>query len=138
MTRRRRRRQCPTFWRLACLIALASGLIVARRDARADERIPDGSFGSGKGAWFAYGVASGPDLVDGALCVKTKEGTVNPWDAAIGRNDLPIQAQGYRLTFRARASKDVVPNANFQHASGGYEVIAGGNPTVTTGWKTFT
>jgi endoglucanase len=139
MARRLRCRRCPTLRRVASLIALATGLIGPLRDARAGEQIPDGSFGSGKGAWFAYGVASGPDLVDGALCVKTKVGTVNPWDAAIGRNDLPIQkGQGYRLSFRVRASKDVVPNANFQHASGGYEVIAGGNPTVTASWKTVT
>jgi len=117
----------------------AAGLLFPHRAAHAGDQLPDGSFQSGKGAWFAYGVASGPDLVGGALCVTTKERTVNPWDAAIGRNDVPIQkGEGYRLTFRARASRDVVPNANFQHASGGYEVIAGGTPSVTTSWKTFT
>jgi endoglucanase len=139
MTRRLRRRQCPILRRAAGLIALATGLVGASRDARAAEQIPDGTFASSKGAWFAYGVASGPDLVGGALCVKTKEGTVNPWDAAIGRNDLPIRkGEGYRLTFRAKASAEVVPNVNFQRASGGYEVIAGGAPSVTIGWKKFT
>ena len=107
--------------------------------AIAGERIPDGSFASGKGGWYAYGVASGPTLVDGALCATTKDGTVNPWDAAIGHNELASHTgQGYKLAFRAKATKDVVPNVNFQHASGGYEVIAGGSPHVTAQWQTFT
>jgi endoglucanase len=63
---------------------------------------------------------------------------VNPWDAAIGHNELASHAsQGYKLSFRAKATKDVVPNVNFQHASGGYEVIAGGSPHVTAQWQTF-
>ena len=114
-------------------------LIAAPRITRAAEQVPDGTFDAGMGAWYAYGVAAGPTLTAGALCVDTQAGTVNPWDAAIGRNDIPALAgQGYQLTFQARATRSVVINANFQRASGGFEVAAGGTPTITTDWQTFT
>jgi endoglucanase len=32
----------------------------------------------------------------------------------------------------------VVISANFQHASGSFEVVAGGTPAITTDWQTFT
>lgn len=116
----------------ACLGALP-------RTAGAAEQIPDGTFDTGLSAWYAYGVATGPTLTGAALCVDAKDGTVNPWDAAIGRNDLPaIAGEGYQLTFQARASRNVVVNANFQHASGAFEVVAGGTSAITTEWQTFT
>jgi endoglucanase len=128
-------------WPLAAYIAVAAlaGVIASPRSARAAEQVPDGTFDTSLGSWYAYGVASGPTLVSGALCVDAQTGTVNPWDAAIGRNDIPaITGEGYQLSFRARASQSVVINANFQHASGAFEVVAGGTPAITTDWQTFT
>jgi endoglucanase len=128
-------------WTLAASVAAAAlaGLLAAPRTARAAEQVPDGSFDTNLGSWYAYGVAAGPSLTAGALCVDAQNGTVNPWDAAIGRNDIPaIASEGYQLSFQARASRSVVVNANFQHASGNFEVIAGGTPAITTEWQTFT
>src|SRR5262245_28672267 len=124
----------------AAMTAMAIAILIAApRITRAAEQVPDGTFDNGMGAWYAYGVAAGPTLTAGALCVDTQAGTVNPWDAAIGRNDIPaLGGQGYQLTFQARASRSVVVNANFQHASGNFEVAAGGTPTITTDWSTFT
>jgi len=123
----------------AATALVAATLGFATRTARAADQIPDGNFDAALGAWYAYGVAAGPSLTAGALCVDTQDGTVNPWDAAIGRNDLPVIAsEGYQLSFQARASRGVVINANFQHASGGFEVIAGATPAITTDWQTFT
>jgi len=116
-----------------------AGSVALPRSTRAAEQVPDGTFDTGLGAWYAYGVAAGPSLTDGALCVDTQDGTVNPWDAAIGRNDIPADlGQSYQLSFRARTSREVVVNANFQHASGGFEITAGGTPLITTTWQTFT
>ena len=134
-----RRRTRP--WLLAVLAgaAAATGSLVLPGLARAGEQVPDGTFEIGLGAWYAYGVAAGPALTAGALCVDAQDGTVNPWDAAIGRNDLPaVAGQGYQLSFQAKASRGVVVTANFQHASGGFEIIAGGTPALTTEWQTFT
>jgi endoglucanase len=132
----RNRRQTVAISLAAAAIA---SVIALPRDARAAEQVPDGSFDTSLGAWYAYGVATGPTLSSGALCVDAQNGTVNPWDAAIGRNDLPaIAGEPYQLTFQARASRSVVVTANFQHASGNFEVIAGGTPAITTEWQTFT
>jgi endoglucanase len=129
----------PSRLTLAAIALAAAAFAIAPRTARAAEQIPDGSFDATLGAWYAYGVAAGPSLTAGALCVDTKNATVNPWDAAIGRNDLPaLVGQGYQLTFKAKASRSVVINANFQHASGSFEVVAGATPAITTAWQTFT
>jgi endoglucanase len=128
-------------WTLAASVAAAvlAGSVALPGIARAAEQVSDGAFDTSLGSWYAYGVAAGPSLTGGALCVNTQDGTVNPWDAAIGRNDIPADlGQGYQLTFRAMASREVVINANFQHASGNFEVIAGGTPLITTAWQTFT
>src|SRR5690348_14842835 len=120
----------------AVIAAAIAGALASPRAARAAEQVPDGTFEGSLGAWYAYGVAAGPSLTAGALCVDAQDGTVNPWDAAIGRNDIPaIGGEGYQLSFQARASRSVVINANFQHASGAFEVIAGGTPTITTEWQ---
>lgn len=133
--RRNRRRALAA----AVMTAALAGAIAAPRAARAAEQVPDGTFDTGLGSWYAYGVAAGPALTGGALCVDAQDGTVNPWDAAIGRNDIPaIGGDGYQLSFQARATRSVVINANFQHASGAFEVIAGGTPGITTEWQTFT
>jgi len=123
----------------AVTVAAIAGSTALPRTALAAEQIPDGTFDTSLGAWYAYGVATGPTLAAGALCVDAKAGTVNPWDAAIGRNDLPaLASSGYQLSFRAKASRNVVVNANFQHASGSFEVVAGATPAITTEWQTFT
>jgi endoglucanase len=133
--RRNRRRTLAA----AVTAAAVAGAIASPRAARAAEQVPDGTFDTSLGSWYAYGVAAGPALTGGALCVDAQDGTVNPWDAAIGRNDIPtIAGEGYQLSFQARATRSVVINANFQHASGAFEVIAGGTPVITTEWQTFT
>jgi len=133
---RPRRRWTLAAGMAAAVLAASVGL---PRITRAAEQVPDGTFDANLGSWYAYGVAAGPSLTGGALCVDTQDGTINPWDAAIGRNDIPADlGQGYQLSFRAMASREVVINANFQHASGGFEVIAGGTPLIGTTWQTFT
>ena len=128
-------------WTLAAPVtaAVLAGALASPRAARAEEQVPDGTFEGSLGSWYAYGVAAGPSLTAGALCVDAQDGTVNPWDAAIGRNDIPaLSGEGYQLSFQARATRNVVINANFQHASGAFEVVAGGTPVITTEWQTFT
>jgi endoglucanase len=138
--RRGQRRGRPGRWTLALgMTAVVVTGAALPRITRAAEQVPDGTFDTSLGSWYAYGVAAGPSLTDGALCVDTQDGTINPWDAAIGRNDIPADlGQSYQLSFRARASREVVINANFQHGSGGFEVVAGATPLITTAWQTFT
>jgi hypothetical protein len=134
---RHNRRWAPAAGVAAAVIA---GAIAVPRIARAaPEQVPDGSFDTGLGAWFAYNVTAGPVVTGGALCIDVPDATANPWDTAIVRNDLPVIAgQGYQLSFQAKASRSVVVNANLQHASGGFEAVIVGTTALTPEWQTFT
>ncbi|NLT56087.1 MAG: glycosyl hydrolase family 5 [Actinomycetales bacterium] len=100
----------------------------------AAEQISNGTFDSEIAPWYAYGhVADSLRLEDGALCVDVPAGTVNPWDVAIGLNEVPAMAdEGYQLSFTAKASTPVTVNAFFQLGEDPWTQIAGGYPTVGT------
>ena len=78
------------------------------------EHISNGTFDSGTDPWWATDNAP-MSVVDGRLCVAVPGGAANPWDVAIGFNNVPL-ANGapYHLTFDASASAAVTVKANVQ------------------------
>jgi endoglucanase len=93
---------------LLCSVALAA-VALTTASAKADpvELIHNGTFEAGTAPWWWTG--SAPSSVsDGRLCAQVAAGTVNPWDAIIGQNDLTLQnGESYELSFDASASVPV-------------------------------
>jgi endoglucanase len=85
---------------------LSAGLLTAPAVAQPPELIVNGSFDSGTEPWWSSGTTAA--VVDGRLCADIPGGTINPWDAIIGQNDLELQAgESYELSFDASASRPV-------------------------------
>jgi endoglucanase len=121
--------------------ALATaGAIALPTTAQAAEQITNGTFDNGTSPWYAYGHVSGSlKVVDGAMCMDVPAGTSNPWDVAFGLDSVPaIAGEGYALSFKAKASRNVTIASYFQHGAENWEQIAAGNPQVTTEFTQFT
>jgi endoglucanase len=68
------------------------------------EQIANGTFDDGTAPWWWTPTAPA-SVVDGQLCAEVAGGTVNPWDAIIGQDNLTVQAGvSYELSFDASAS----------------------------------
>src|SRR5690606_27262606 len=83
----------------------ASGTLALQAYAEEGEEVElvlNGSFDDGlNGGWWSTGNVT-MDVVNGQLCAQIPGGTVNPWDAIIGQNDIPITAGGgYSFSFEA-------------------------------------
>jgi len=78
------------------------------------EQIENGDFDNGSAGWFTYGT-SAPDTSDGRLCVDVPGGLVNPWDAGIGQNNVPlIEGEEYVFSFEASADPGATVRATVQ------------------------
>ncbi|MDT0443643.1 glycoside hydrolase family 9 protein [Streptomyces johnsoniae] len=56
-------------------------------------------------------------VVDGQLCAEVEGGTVNPWDAIVGQDGLPLTAgESYELSYTATATAPVTSRTNVQLA----------------------
>lgn len=132
----RRLRRAP-----AGLIALALLLpvgLVAARPAAADgppyERVLNGTFDTGKDPWWSNIPA---DVADGRLCAQIPAGTVNPWDAMIGQDDVPLESgQPYTVRFEASASRPVQFRTALQQAAAPYGTVLNQPVSVDTTPKT--
>ncbi|HWM21363.1 MAG TPA: glycoside hydrolase family 9 protein [Ilumatobacteraceae bacterium] len=92
---------------LALSIALvAAGSLTAPAIAADGENVRNGDFSNGTDQWFTTGNLA-PTIVDGRLCVDVPGGTVNPWDAIVGQNDLALE-QGvfHRFSYDVSSSVD--------------------------------
>ena len=68
------------------------------------ELLPHTDFGEGLGPWGLYGNAAAPVFADGQMCVDFPGGHVNPWDAGLTFNGVPIdEGENYVLSFTAGA-----------------------------------
>jgi endoglucanase len=76
----------------------------------APEQLENGNFDNGSAGWFAYG-ASSSGITDGRFCATLPTGLVNPWDAGIGQNDVPLVA-GAEYTYTFEASADPPTRVN--------------------------
>lgn len=87
------------------------------------ERVLNGTFDTTKEPWWTSGNTPAA-VADGKLCAQIPAGTVNPWDAMIGQDDLPLeQGQPYTLKFDASTSRPVQFHAVLQQAAAPYATV---------------
>lgn len=119
----RRRRRVGGVLALAALfggVLTAPGAVAADGDDPAPEQIVNGDFSAGTAPWWS--TANAPvAVVDGRLCAEVPAGTVNPWDAIIGQNDVPLVAgESYTLTYTASSTVPLSIHTNVQMATEPY------------------
>jgi endoglucanase len=75
------------------------------------EQLVNGDFSAGKDPWWSTENVPA-EVTAGELCAQIPGGTVNPWDAIVGQNDVTVlNGQSYTFSFDARASKTVIVRA---------------------------
>ena len=68
------------------------------------ENVRNGDFAAGTDQWFTTGNLT-PTIVDGRLCVDVPGGTVNPWDAIVGQNDIALARGASPTATRTRSRR---------------------------------
>ncbi|MDT0346172.1 glycoside hydrolase family 9 protein [Streptomyces litchfieldiae] len=124
--------------------ALAAGLAtsalsVSTASAEGPELISNGDFASGAIApWWSTPNAPAA-VVDGRLCAEVEGGTVNPWDAIVGQDGLPLTAgESYELTYTASSSVPITSRTNVQLAEEPWTQELAALDPVTETAQTFT
>ncbi|CAM3587902.1 glycoside hydrolase family 9 protein [Kibdelosporangium persicum] len=110
-------------WRKTFIGLLGMSLALttpAAATAEPAEQVTNGGFDAGTAPWWWTSNAPGA-VVDGRLCATVPGGTVNPWDAIIGQNEIDLEAgQSYKFAFTASASTSATVRANVQLADPPY------------------
>jgi endoglucanase len=94
-----------------------TGLTASTAHAQEVDQVSNGTFDNGSTDpwWWTSNVPA--SVVDGQMCADVPAGTVNPWDAIIGQNDIPLIAgESYALSFTASATISKSISANVQLA----------------------
>ena len=99
------RKFVPTTSLVLAITLIAAGSFTAPASAQIGENVRNGDFSAGTDQWFTTGNLT-PTIVDGRLCVDVPGGTVNPWDAIIGQNDIAL-VQGVSYTYSYELSSSV-------------------------------
>ena len=99
------RKVVPTTCVALALALIATGSLTAPVSAQIGENVRNGDFSAGTDQWFTTGNLT-PTIVDGRLCVDVPGGTVNPWDAIVGQNDIAL-VQGVSYTYSYELSSNV-------------------------------
>jgi len=87
------------------------------------ELLPHTSFAESLGPWSLYGT-SDPVFADGRMCVDLPGGQVNPWDAGLVFNGLPIEeGQNYVLSFTASSSPATPVRVLVGEGGGAYRTV---------------
>ncbi|HEU5108065.1 MAG TPA: glycoside hydrolase family 9 protein, partial [Micromonosporaceae bacterium] len=123
----------------ALALAVAGlGLAAAPASAAPVEHIDNGTFDSSVAPW--WNTENTPtSVVDGRLCAEVPAGTANPWDAAIGHNDIPLaDGDPYTLRFTASADAPVTARVNVQLNEAPYTTALSREVALTTEPQTFT
>jgi endoglucanase len=82
----------------------ATALSVGPAQADGPELISNGTFDTTTAPWWATGNLS-LAVADGRACTDVPGGTVQPWDAIVGYNDIPLQnGESYSFKFFATAT----------------------------------
>ncbi|WP_219460293.1 glycoside hydrolase family 9 protein [Nonomuraea rhizosphaerae] len=118
----------------AALLALTTVLALAPTAAGAaaegPEQIVNGTFGTGTAPWWSTGNVT-LTLDQGRLCADIPGGTVNPWDAIIGQDDIALVAgETYAYSFTASADPAKVPRALIQLPVDPYTQYYSANPQL--------
>jgi endoglucanase len=107
-------------WLAAGVAVALAGLTVTATPsvgaaAEGPERLLNGTFDSGTFDpwWLGSNVAAG--VADGRWCINVTGGTVNPWDAIVGQNEVPLEAgKAYTFSFTATADPAVTVQTTVQ------------------------
>ncbi|MBP2703387.1 glycoside hydrolase family 9 protein [Microbispora sp. RL4-1S] len=99
---------------LATAALALAGLTGVPAHAEGPEQIPNGTFDTTADPWWHTANLEFA-LTDGRLCADIPGGTVNPWDAIIGVNDIPlVKDETYAFAFYASADPGKVARAYVQ------------------------
>ncbi|WP_171114954.1 glycoside hydrolase family 9 protein [Streptomyces sp. Z423-1] len=85
---------------LSLTALLGTALTALPAEADEVEQVRNGTFDTTTDPWWTSNVTAG--LSEGRLCADVPGGTANPWDAAVGQNDLTlVKGESYRFSFTA-------------------------------------
>ncbi|KAF4407609.1 MULTISPECIES: carbohydrate binding domain-containing protein [Streptomyces] len=107
------------------LTGLACGALAAPAaaagQAAGPELVVNGDFEEGVTAPWWWTENNPASVEDGQLCADIPGDTVDPWEAIIGQDDIPLAAgEVYTLTYTATATADVTIRVNVQEAEEPY------------------
>ncbi|WP_166659589.1 glycoside hydrolase family 9 protein [Glycomyces sp. NRRL B-16210] len=112
--RRRRSLAIATASAFAVGLALAVPTAMAQDDEEPTNLVVNGDFADGDTGWWVTENLTG-EVADGEWCIDVPGDTLNPWDAIVGQDDLPlVTGESYELQFTARASTEVSVRALVQ------------------------
>ncbi|GII79337.1 endoglucanase [Sphaerisporangium rufum] len=121
----------------AALAASALSGPAARAADDAPEQIRNGTFDDGSTPWWGSGNLT-LDTTGGRLCTDIPAGTVNPWDAIIGQNDIPlVKGETYAFSFWGSGDPAKVGKALVQMPTDPYTAYVTANPQLGPDGETF-
>ncbi|GIF63272.1 endoglucanase [Asanoa ishikariensis] len=129
-------------WRrlAAVVVAVLAGTALNGSPAAAEgpEQIVNGTFGSGHAPWWATGNLT-LDSSSGQLCADVPAGTVNPWDAIIGQDNVPLVAgETYEFRFFGTATPARVGKALIQLPVDPYTQYLSATPELSVSGNDYT
>ncbi|WP_308201378.1 glycoside hydrolase family 9 protein [Sphaerisporangium perillae] len=106
-------------------------------DPEGPEQIVNGTFDSGSDPWWhTDGITFGTS--GGRLCADIPGGTVNPWDAIIGQNDIPlVKGETYAFSLYGSADPAKVGRVLVQLPVDPYTAYLTANPELTPDGATY-
>ncbi|SNT64599.1 endoglucanase [Asanoa hainanensis] len=129
-------------WRLlaAVVVVVLGGSLFTGVPAAAEgpEQIVNGTFDSGHAPWWATGNLA-LDSSSGQLCADVPGGTVNPWDAIIGQDNIPLVAgETYEFRFFGTATPARVGKALIQLPVDPYTQYLSATPELSVSGNDYT
>ncbi|MFD9000070.1 glycoside hydrolase family 9 protein [Streptomyces sp. NPDC059582] len=101
-----KRRRTALLSLAALLGAALTGLPVQQAGADEVEQLRNGAFDTTTDPWWTTADVT-PALLDGRLCADVPGGTADPWDTAVGQNDVTlVKGESYRFSFTASAAPE--------------------------------
>lgn len=132
----RRRRAAPLAAGIVVALAV-SGLTSGNAQADAVEQIVNGTFDDGHVPWWSTANLT-LDSSDGRLCADVPGGTINPWDAIIGQDDIALQAGAtYEFRFFGSATPGKVGKALIQLPVAPYTQYLAANPALNVSGDSY-
>ncbi|WP_433497783.1 glycoside hydrolase family 9 protein [Sphaerimonospora sp. CA-214678] len=123
---------------VAALAATCLNGLPAAADADGPEQIPNGTFDTTTDPWWHTGNLEFA-LTDGRLCTDVPGGTVNPWDAIVGINDIPlVKDETYAFGFFATGTPAKVARAYVQLPVDPYTQYISAAPEVSVSGNAYT
>jgi endoglucanase len=122
---------------IAATALAAAGITGAPARAEGPEQILNGTFDNGHAPW--WGTANVTlDSTSGQLCADVPGGTVNPWDAIIGQDNIRLVAgETYKFSFFGSANPNRVAKALIQLPTDPYTQYVSANPELSVSGNTY-